>query len=208
MDEVLGVGGVWKRAGGAKRGAHLWGTQRWRSVARPIDGYGAGAVLAVDLRFDDDCNNGHNSFSMCADVTTPASRSRNDIEAGGQLHAEIARVFPELAPLSRWHLVSSDGPMHYEANTLYWLGWQGWCSGGPTNPPNLDYARRVACWPDMPESFVCPEHSRNALGLRSKAEHEAASAHIRKALADRLSGLLAEFRAAIEGAGFQWEAQS
>lgn len=99
--------------------AGCWTHQRWISEQRPIDGYGQGAYMTVDLRYDDDCGNGHNSFAITAEVRLPRAR---DIEAGGCLHEEIARVFPELAPLIKWHLVSADGPMHYLANTIYHAG--------------------------------------------------------------------------------------
>jgi hypothetical protein len=86
---------------------------------RAIKGYGPGAVITANVRYDDECGNGHNSFSITADVVTPASKRRNDIEAGGCLHEDVARVFPELAPFIKWHLFDSSGPMHYVANTLY-----------------------------------------------------------------------------------------
>lgn len=86
---------------------------------RPIDGYGKGAVITVHCRFDDNCKNGHDSFSITADVWVPGRRG---IEAGGCLHDGIAKVFPELAYLIPWHLVSTDGPMHYIANTVYLAG--------------------------------------------------------------------------------------
>lgn len=84
-----------------------------------ISGYGPEAEITAKVRYDDECGNGHNSFAITAEVTTPASRRRRDCEAGGCLHEEVARAFPELAPLIKWHLVSSDGPMHYIANTVY-----------------------------------------------------------------------------------------
>jgi hypothetical protein len=83
---------------------------------RPITGYGKGATLTAEVRYDDQCGNGHNTFSITGEVRIPG---RRDIEAGGCLHDDIARKFPELAPLIKWHLVSSDGPLHYLANTLY-----------------------------------------------------------------------------------------
>jgi hypothetical protein len=109
---------------GRFRNAHaknndLWSTQTWVSESRPVKGYGAGGEMSVHVRFDDECGNGHNSFSITAEVRTPASNRRNDIEAGGCMHKEIARVFPELEPLLKWHLTSSHGPMHYIANTIY-----------------------------------------------------------------------------------------
>ncbi len=99
--------------------AGTFANQSWVSEPRKISGYGTGAVMTVDIRFDDRCKNGHNDFAITADVVTPASRRRNDIEAGGCLHDEIAQVFPELAHLIRWHLSSTEGPMHYIGNVTY-----------------------------------------------------------------------------------------
>jgi hypothetical protein len=86
---------------------------------RFISGYGKNAMITAKVRYDDQCGNGHNTFSITAEVVTPESKRRQDIEAGGCLHEEIARVFPELAPFIKWHLVSSDGPMHYPGNAIY-----------------------------------------------------------------------------------------
>ena len=42
-------------------------------------------------------------------------------DSSGRVHGEIAKRFPELAPAIRWHLCGvPSGPMHYEANGLYW----------------------------------------------------------------------------------------
>jgi hypothetical protein len=83
---------------------------------RAVEGYGKGAALWVSVCFDDECSNGHNSFAITAHVTVP---KRRDWEACGCLHEDIAAVYPELAPLIKWHLCSTDGPMHYVANTVY-----------------------------------------------------------------------------------------
>lgn len=93
--------------------------QRWHSERRPIDGYGQGATLQVVLGFDDDCRNGHNTFTATAEVRRPGAR---DLEACGMMHEAIEEIFPELAPLLKWHLVSTDGPLHYVANTVYHAG--------------------------------------------------------------------------------------
>ena len=86
---------------------------------RPTKGYGTNASISVKLRFDDSCRNGHETFSITAEVRRP---NRRDVEACGRLHDDIARVFPELALLIKWHLTSTDGPMHYVANTCYHAG--------------------------------------------------------------------------------------
>jgi len=83
--------------------------------------------LTIVLRFDDHCGNGHNTFSMTA----------HNRYMGGCLHDYIVRAKPELKRFVKWHLCSTDGPMHYIANTLYWR-----------DEGNLEYARKSAVWPD------------------------------------------------------------
>lgn len=94
--------------------------QQYKSLGpKPIDGYSEGAALWAHLRFDDECGNGHNTFAITGTVREPG---RRDIAAGGCLHDDIARIYPELAPYIKWHLCSTDGPMHYIANTLHLAG--------------------------------------------------------------------------------------
>lgn len=83
---------------------------------KPIAGYTKGAALWAHVRFDDECGNGHNTFAITGSVREPG---RRDIAAGGCLHDDIAKVYPELAKYIKWHLCSTDGPMHYVANTVY-----------------------------------------------------------------------------------------
>lgn len=75
--------------------------------------------MVVELRFDDECNNGHETFAITADTYDSLVRQDNGWVAGGCQHEEIAKRFPELAHLIKWHLVSTDGPMYYLANTCY-----------------------------------------------------------------------------------------
>lgn len=86
---------------------------------KPVSGYGPGAAIWAHVRYDDECGNGHNSFAITGTIRVPKQR---DAAACGCLHNEIAEAFPELAPLIKWHLCSSDGPLHYVANTLYHAG--------------------------------------------------------------------------------------
>lgn len=83
--------------------------------SRQITGYGGGAVLSVELRFDDGCRNGHETFYITGEVRGP----RGVHITSGCIHEDIARVFPELEPLIKWHHTSTDGPMYYIANTCY-----------------------------------------------------------------------------------------
>lgn len=77
--------------------------------------------ITVKLRFDDCCNNGHEDFAITGDIKR-FYQSKWVEDAGGCIHDEIAKQFPKLAPLIKWHLCSVDGPMHYIANTCYMAG--------------------------------------------------------------------------------------
>lgn len=92
--------------------------QRWISEPRKFKGEYAekGEMIRAEIRFDDSCRNGHNSFSITGETFVPG---RRDVESCGCIHEAIAAHFPKLAPLIRWHLVSTDSPMHYVANTVY-----------------------------------------------------------------------------------------
>ncbi len=74
--------------------------------------------MTATVRHDDSCGNGHNSFAITCDIR----EKRGDYYyeyMGGCCHEEIAKHIPELAPYIKWHLTSTDGPMHYVANTIY-----------------------------------------------------------------------------------------
>lgn len=108
--------------------AHAWDAERfsnqtWISEGRPFPGEGWGdrARLHAELRFDDSCRNGRNSFSVTATISQ--AERRGDNGSIGCHHDAIARLFPELAHLIRWHLSSAgEGPSHYVANAVYLAG--------------------------------------------------------------------------------------
>lgn len=140
--------------------------------------YGEDADILVTVRYDDECGNGHNSFSITADIwrRTKKGISRmktaRDIDMGGCCHDDVVKAFPELASLIKWHLVSSDGPMHYIANTTY-----------HAREGKLDYARSSAVW-----SMATDEDLKDS--------------ELDKVLATRLPSLMIEFRKAVESLGF------
>lgn len=80
-------------------------------------------TLFINLRFDDECNNGHNSFAITGSIYEIDSNARLVIDrkciTSGAIHDEISKYAPEFRHLIKWHLTSTDGPMHYLANTLY-----------------------------------------------------------------------------------------
>lgn len=95
--------------------ARTFTQQEWVSEPRKPHGPRcASSTLIVSVRFDDECRNGHNSFGVTADLIEGGA-----VVACGMLHEEVADTFPELAHLIRWHGTSTDGPMHYVANTVY-----------------------------------------------------------------------------------------
>jgi hypothetical protein len=78
-----------------------------------------GRLIVATVRWGDDCGNGHNTFSITGEITSPDGKR---FISGGCIHEEIARFFPKLAPYLKWHLCGSNGPLHYLANTLYLAG--------------------------------------------------------------------------------------
>ena len=78
--------------------------------------------IVASVRYDDECGNGHNSFSITADIRRKGKNGQWYEFSGGCCHDEVATHFPELAPLIKWHLCGSDGPLHYLANTVYHAG--------------------------------------------------------------------------------------
>ena len=93
--------------------------------------------LTATVCYDDQCGNGHNSFGITGAQYRKRRNGTWEEDAFGCLHETIIKHFPELAPYIKWHLCSSDGPLHYLANTNYHA-----MNG------NLNYARSSAIWPE------------------------------------------------------------
>ena len=142
-----------------------------------------GSVLVANVRFDNECKNGHNTFAITADLYEETRRngepsvvnSRGEkryLTSCGCQHDLVAIHFPELAPLIKWHLTSTDGPMYYVADTVY-----------HAQKGQLDYARKSAVAPDATLAELSDESW----------------------LLARLPALMVEFRAAVESLGFVYE---
>lgn len=142
----------------------------WR---KEINRHGSKGTFTVEARHDDQCRNGHNSFAITAEFRRPRA---NDCDACGCMHDEVAEHFPGLAPLIRWHLTSTDGPMHYIANTVYHVE-QG----------KLDYARSSAVWPEATDEELLTLQREGRLST---------------VLRERLPALMAEFKTAVDSLGF------
>ena len=110
-----------------------------------------GSTITAVVRFDDECNNGYNSFSITGEI-----REYNRIEQCGCIREEIAIAFPELTPFIKWHLSSTVEPhMYYLANTLYHIR----CG-------RLDFARTSAVWPEATDEELLSADIKEKLVTR------------------------------------------
>ena len=79
--------------------------------------------MVANVRYDDQCENGHNSFAITLDAYESGKPHTDRYYImGGCCHDAVKKHFPELAHLIKWHLTSSDGPMYYVENTIYHAG--------------------------------------------------------------------------------------
>jgi hypothetical protein len=181
-----------------------------------------GDRIVATIRYDDERGNRHNSFAITCSVYEPGHTREY---MGGCCHDEFIEAFPEYAHLVKWHLCSSDGPMHYIANTLYHA-----LEHGPNKAWVYEYPREIAgvkvkrqlitytdlataeamCLEDSSLYLVVDEKTAKVANLdyaRSSAIAPNATAEQlrdRQWLEDRLPALLDEFRADVEALGFVW----
>jgi len=83
--------------------------------------------ITVKIRLNDECNNGHQDFSITADLWEKYNGKMKDA-GGGCCHDEILKVFPEFKIFTELHLCDYLGnPMYADANGFYHLkeGMQG-----------------------------------------------------------------------------------
>ena len=82
--------------------------------------------LVAYIRWDDSCRNGHNSFFSrvisVLDGAKVTARNLYDSEDCAASVGALPRVPAHIYALARWNNCSSDGPMHYLANTCYLAG--------------------------------------------------------------------------------------
>jgi hypothetical protein len=169
---LLGIPGTWVRT--PRPQSECWTAQVFHSEWRPLPD-APNERVQVTVRFDDQCTNGHNTLSITGVVRELGQR---DEVAAGQCVKEINAAFPELAPLMPWHLVSTDGPLHYIANTVY-----------HAQNGAFDYARSTAVWPEATDADL-------------------ASPNLGDVLQHRLPHLQATFQRLVEEAGFGFDART
>ena len=93
--------------------------------------------ITAEVRFDDECKNGHKTFAITGEILRMARYGRWVFDSCGQIQDDIAKHFPDLVPFFKWHLCSTDGPLYYLENTLYWV-----------DEGDLEAAQATAIWPD------------------------------------------------------------
>ncbi len=97
-----------------------------------------GNNIVIKICLDDDCKNGHNDFSITADVYQaphwgPGPRDKYFI-SGGCCHEDILAARPDLKIFVNLHLADVNGaPMYAIANGFYHLK-EGFNNTAPTSP--------------------------------------------------------------------------
>lgn len=88
------------------------------TARREIIENGIKLICKVEIRYDDECKNGHNSFFITGSVYEGRVSERACIVAGS-CHEEIVEFFPELKKFIKWHGMTENEPLYYLANTLF-----------------------------------------------------------------------------------------
>lgn len=111
----------------------------FQNRTRDFNEYGEAHTLTVSFGMSYHLGNSAPHFSITSETR---KKGRKRIESCGCQHDTTEQVFPELAPLIRWHLTDQNGvPMHYIANGLYWFD----CAAGKYDRRSYD--------PDPLETF-------------------------------------------------------
>lgn len=120
--EILGVPGrMMRNANNERRAKGLFDQQKWVSNWKEYTVRGSSYRIKAIVQLQDDCRNGHNTFHLMCDIQE-VERGRWVDCGGGSDHESVAKHFPALSPLAKWHGTSTDGPLHYIANTVYHAG--------------------------------------------------------------------------------------
>jgi len=203
---------------------------------------GEPVTIIATVRHDDEWGNGHNTFAITAEVydqhgsardgtVTHKTGKRLKMSACGCCHDEIAKHFPELREALKFHLCSTDGPLHYVANTMYNAR-----DNGPTHalvrfddPENGIKAQVVRYCPIEEAKEMCLKPGKvfnyvSRAGYRFEADEKTAKKadleaarnsaiwpdatleqlQSKEALEARLPELMREFKATIEALGFEY----
>lgn len=80
-------------------------------------------LMEVEARAYHISGNSHPHFSVTCAIGTPRELKSGDWQAGGCMHDEIEKAWPEIKPIIALHLSNADNgePMYAEENGFYWL---------------------------------------------------------------------------------------
>ena len=186
-------------------------------------------VLIAKVCYDDECGNGHNTFAITGEIwrAEQGQPIGRDCESCGRIHEDIAKRLPELAPYIKWHLVSSDGPMAYIANTVYHAQSYGpryaWVYyTGPQDPLGIEDTKercvgyvkagkaRAAegqpgyrvVWDEETAKEANLDHARSSAVWPDATDEDLLTPGLEERLQARLPRLMEEFKAAVESLGF------
>ena len=78
----------------------------------------------LEIRYDDECGNGHNTFSMTYEVYQIHANGRKTNVGWGPANVapEVMEHFPKFKKFLKWHMFNSNGPQDYISNTIYFAG--------------------------------------------------------------------------------------
>lgn len=214
-------------------------TKLTRSQSRSIERDTGKSIVKVKVRFDDEYKNGHNTFAITAEVYEPhrvpvesfiTRNGRNYwLAACGCMHDEIAQAFPEYAHLIKWHLMSTDEPRHYVANTVYhadehgpthaWVYYTGepdpvgidegserligYVKAGKASEAEGKPGYRVV-WDEKTAKVRNLDHARASAVWPEATDEDLTAPGLEERLQARLPALMAAFRADMEAFGFTW----
>ena len=186
-------------------------------------------VLRAQVRYDDACDNGHNTFSITGEIWRARGGQPigGDCESCGCIHEDIVKHLPQLAPYIKWHLTSSDGPMHYIANTVYHAQGYGpryaWVYyTGPQDPLGIegvkerclgyekaDKAKEVegqlgyrVKWDERSAKEANLNHARSSAVWPDATDEDLLAPGLESRLLARLPRVMEEFKEAVESLGF------
>ena len=78
----------------------------------------------LEMRYDDECGNGHNTFAMTYVLYQIHANGRKTSVGWGPagLAPEVMEHFPNFKKFLKWHMFNSNGPTAYISNTVYLAG--------------------------------------------------------------------------------------
>lgn len=137
--------------------------------------------LQIEIKLDDECRNGHEDFSLTANIYEKHGAKWVDA-GGGCCHDEILKLKPELKPFADLHLSTFEGiPMHAIGNAFYWFaGFNGglgkkYHGGSGSDGRKPDQCREIFCdyvrVTDAECDAITAQSPRNEIELQAVLEN-------------------------------------